>query len=83
MKNDIDGIRQMIAAGNKFTGVKITESAEGYSVSFVLKSVSHAVNLVSQIRDDRQSHIRHFKKLESAFNAVKSTGFHGIIQMRV
>jgi hypothetical protein len=82
MKNDIDGIRQMIAVGNKFKGVEITESADGYSVSFVLES-SEDVNLVSQIRNDRNSHIRHFKKLESAFNAVKSTGFHGIIQMRV
>ncbi len=73
----------MISVGNRFEGVEITQSAEGYSVSFALKSASERVNLVSQIRDDRQSHIRHFKRLESAINAVKSTGFRGIVYLRV
>jgi hypothetical protein len=40
MKRDVAGIRQMISVGNRFEGVEITQSAEGYSVSFALKSAS-------------------------------------------
>jgi len=80
-----------------FIGVEISEyhdhgniiekGCKGHIVAFILNESKQKMYLVSQkmnrIKEGEEFPVKCYITLEAAINAVKSTGFHGIIQMRV